>query len=202
MTIQRHTTRLRITMVLPLLAVASTSLAGNSLVPARQPVSIAKGQMTVLPVQEMNRLGARPGPLVEQWTLDAPQLNHFLLIGGVPVGQSMLRERNKKDRPLPKLSASAGPAELFEFYSGSLTAANPALTLTPVKLEPARVQDCEGVIAEFEDVRQGDDLRRRGRALLCMRGNLMFGVSLTAPDLHYFQRDAGLFDQLIASIGF
>ena len=158
--------------------------------------------MRVTPPVEMNRLGARPGRQAELWTIDGLPLNRFLLVAGVPAGQPMLRERDRKDKPLPRFDPSVDATGLFDFFSQSLTAEVPGLTVTLGSLEPAERAGCSGVLASWRSVTIEDEVERSGRALLCVRRGQFHAVSLSAPTLHYFGRDQATLEALIDSITF
>ena len=55
--------------------VAAPVLAGNKLIPAGQPVAVAKSVLTVTPSVEWNKLGARPGRNSGTGTFDGRALN-------------------------------------------------------------------------------------------------------------------------------
>lgn len=192
----------RATAVAALCLLAAPAGAGNSLVPAGVPVAVARSTMKLTPPVEMNRLGSRPGRQAELWTLDGLPLNRFLLVAGVPAGQPMLRERDRKDKPLPRFDPSVDATGLFDFFAQSLTAEVPGVTVTLVALEPAEHAGCSGVIASWRAVTIEDEVERSGRALLCTRGGLFHAVSLSAPSLHYFERDLPVWQALVESIHF
>ncbi|WP_448580434.1 hypothetical protein [Thermaurantiacus sp.] len=182
-----------------LLAIPGPVMAGNTLVPAGVRVTIAKSGLSVVPPIDMNRLGASPGRQAEAWTLDGVQLNRFVLIGGVPDGQPFLRERDRKDRPLPRFSASGDALSLFDFYAETVTSAMPGVTVSLLALEPAERSGCSGIIAEFRQLMADDNIERTGRAFLCRKDGKLYGLTLVAPSLHYFPRDRRTFEALLDS---
>lgn len=184
------------------LLLAAPAAGSNRLVPPGTPVTVARSAMKVTPPVEMNRLGARPGRQAELWTLDGLPLNRFLLVAGVAAGQPMLRERDRKDRPLPRFDPAVDATGLFDFFSQSLTAEIPGVTITLVALEPAERGGCSGVIASWRAVTTEDEVDRSGRALLCIRNAQFHAVSLLAPSLHYFERDRPVWQALVDSVRF
>lgn len=181
---------------------AAPALASNTEVPAGTRVAIARTSMTILPPVALNRLGTRPGRFAETWTLDGTQLNRFLLIAGVPSGTAILRERDKRDKPLPRFDAAMDANSLFDLFAGTLMSASPGLTMTATSIRPIDRQGCVGVVADWRETRPDDDLQRSGRAMLCTRDGKFYAISLTAPSIFYFDRDARIVDQLLESVAF
>ena len=66
--------------------------------------NIAKNSFSATPGMEWNRLQQAAGKYQEIWTLDGDQLNKVSFYGGVPVGEPLFTERDKKNAPLPKVS--------------------------------------------------------------------------------------------------
>src|SRR4051794_38787932 len=84
--------------------VAAPALAGNSLVSPGAEAKIAGASLSARPAGEWNRLGAKLGKNTEVWTLDGPELNKITFYAGIPVGQPLFKERDKKQKPLPRVS--------------------------------------------------------------------------------------------------
>lgn len=192
----------RILALAVLMAGAGAARAANTEVPAGVRVAVAKSPMTVAPPIAMNRLGARPGKFGETWTLDGTQLNRFLLLGGVPAGQPLLRERDRKDKPLPRFDPAMDESGLFDLFSETLTASQPGVTVTPVSLKPAEQHGCSGVLADWRETRPDDDLERSGRVMLCVKDARLYALALSAPSLHYFEQDVQTLDKLLESARF
>ena len=67
---------------------------------------IARGAFSASPQSTWNRLNQKEGKYQEIWTIDGDQLNQIMFFGGVPVGEPLLKERNKKMDPLPKVAGN------------------------------------------------------------------------------------------------
>lgn len=181
---------------------AAPAMANNAEMRADTRATVGKAMMSVVPPVSMNRLSARPGKHAETWTLDGTQLNNFLLVAGVPAGEPLLRERQKKDKPLPRFASGLDATALFDLFAETLTAAQPGVTITPGVQRPAEQDGCSGVLAEWRETRIDDDIARQGRGLLCVKNGRFHAIALSAPALHYFARDAATVDALIQSARF
>ena len=72
--------------------------------PRGVPVAVRSSILTVTPTVDWNRLGAKVGRNAEAWTLDGQSLNEITFYAGIGAGQTLFREIDKKNKPLPKFS--------------------------------------------------------------------------------------------------
>ncbi len=179
-----------------LLALALTGAplrADNMLVPAGQPIAVARSPMTVTPPIEWNRLGARPGRLSETWTLDGEALNDLTFYGGIARGRALFREVDRRNRPLPRLYATMLITDIPTLLENSYRVALNTPFFTVEGMAPARFLGRPGLRFAYSFTHPGDDLPRRGEARAALVDGKLFMITFEAPRLHYFDHDVAAF---------
>lgn len=172
----------------PLLVWAQPALAGWKLVPAN--TSFANGEVTITPQSDWNLASGKLGKQTYAWTQDGFELNSLHVFAGVPAGQPLYKERDKKRNPLPKFDPSALLPDLVDLFERSFRAQNEVADFTVLEVRPASFGGQNGVRARFKYVLAGDDLVRFGEVRLAVKNSKLYAISFTAPALHYF--NAGL----------
>ena len=170
--------------------IATPALAGWKLVPAGQPIAVAKSSMTVTPGEEWNRWTARPIKTSEVWTLDGTSLNELYFVSGLPEGKTLFRDVAKKDSPLPKFSKTMLLPDVVEFFESSTRTALHTSLFEVDKVEPDKLGGHEAVRFTFTYAVEGDQLPRKGMAKASVVNGQLYLVSFVAPSIHYFERDA------------
>ncbi len=123
-------------LVLSLL-VTSPAHAGYKLVAKGMPRIVAKSLLTVTPPEDWNRLPQRPGKHAESWTLDGLSLNEIDFYGGISAGEPLIRDFDKRNRPLPRFSATMLPPDIIAFYETSFRVATGSAQYETGITEPA-----------------------------------------------------------------
>ena len=172
-----------------LLSAAVPALAGNTLIAKDQKVAVAKSLLTVSASREWNKMGARPGRNSETWTLDGDKLNDLTFYGGIADGATMFREVDKRNRPLPRFSASMLITDVPTLLENSyrIALATPLMKIDTI--EPTSFAGRNGVRFTYSFAEQ-DQLQRKGEAYAAIVGGRLFMITFEAPVLYYF--DAGI----------
>ncbi|HYZ47295.1 MAG TPA: hypothetical protein VE567_00210 [Sphingomonas sp.] len=149
-------------------------------------VAVAKSGMTVLPGQGWNSWSVKPGKKGELWSYDGPVLNQIEFIGGVASGEPLARERNKKDKPLPKFSAKMLPTDIAQAYEQTqrIVAQSPDFTIE--SMEPVTFAGHPGVKFTYRFTKPDEELSRKGEARGAIVGGKLYMIVYTAPALYYF----------------
>jgi hypothetical protein len=180
---------------------AGSALA-NSLVSPGPQAKVAKSSMSISPDGEWNRLSLRAGKNVETWTVDGPELNRVTFYGGIAVGQPLLRETDKKNNPLPRVTANMLitdiPALLETTYRTQFHASQVSID----SQEPSAVGGHSGISFTYSITRPDDEVLRKGEAVGAMVGNRLYLVTYEAPAIHFFDKDLMRFRQLVATLKF
>lgn len=181
---------------------ATPALAGWSLAANGVSTAVARGTLTVTPGQDWNRNSARPIKKGEVWTLDGVALNELYFVSGLAAGEVLYREVDKKNRPLPKWSASMQLTDIPEFLESSNRVVLGTSVFQVTGMEPMQLGGHEGVKFTFEYAVEGTSLIRRGVAAGSIVNGQLFLISFTAPSIHYFDRDRASVEAIMASARF
>ncbi|RIV87660.1 hypothetical protein [Aurantiacibacter zhengii] len=180
------------------LLIAPGSAMAHRLIDANEAVTVARSDLAVVPQIEWNRISQRPGSNAERWTLDGELLNDVLFFGEVASGDTLFREVNRRETPLPQFASDMLLVDLPDFVESSLRIAKGASTFTTTSVEPTQFLGQGGVRFEFETL-GSDDLRRKGIAVATIIDGELFMMLYEAPSLYFFDRNRADFEQLVAS---
>jgi hypothetical protein len=150
-------------------------------------VKVGKSAVTVTPPRDWNRLDTKPGPDAEVWTLDGEQLNDVTFYVAVPAGKPLVKERNKKRDPLPRLRSATLLAEVPELLENTYRAYHNIAKFQLTSSKPERFLQRDGVHFTYEYT-DGDNLPRKGEARAILLSGKLYMMTFDAPRLHYFDR--------------
>lgn len=164
------------------------------LVPAGRPIAVAKAAMTVTTDRAWNRnAGIGPGKRAESWTLDGPMLNDLTFYGGIGDGETLFRETDKREAPLPRFAATMSAPEIAEFLERSYRVATGTTLFALDELAPVPLAGQAGFVMRYRYTLPGDDVARRGEARGAVVQGRLFLMTYEAPAIHYFERDLAAF---------
>lgn len=177
-------------LVAPTLALAAVppAQAGNSLIAAGRKVAVAKSGMTVVPPTEWNKLGARPGKQAELWTMDGAELDKVVFFGGIGEGGTLLRDSDRKNRPLPRFKASMLVTDIAPFLESSYRVKYRIAAFTIDSVEPDSFGGASGVRFTYSFQNPDEELPRRGEARAALVQGKLYMIAYEAPSLHYFPK--------------
>ena len=153
-------------------------------VPTTAPSAVANSKLSVTPPEGWNRWSKRPTKQSELWSFDGPLLNQVQFYGGVPAGQPLAKERNKKREPLPKFSAGMKATDIAEAYEQTMRVTQAATDFTIDAIEPVTFASQPGF--RFAYRYTADELTRKGEARGAIIGGKLYLISYMAPALHYY----------------
>jgi hypothetical protein len=173
------------------LAMATPASAGWSLLPTSAAVAVAKSKLSVTRVGEWNRWSRRPSAKGELWTQNGVNIDNLGFYGGISGGEPLLKERQKKEKPLPKFAADMLLTDIPQLYeqTSRIALATPLFEIT--KVEPVRFLGHEGVQFAFRFTAEDDDVERLGEARAAIVGGKLYMIDFAAPSLHYFDAQIG-----------
>ena len=166
--------------------VAAPLSAKWTLMPETIPVAVAKSTMKVVPGKGWNSWSVRPGKKSELWSYDGPVLNQIEFIGGVASGEPLAKERNKKDKPLPKFSSKMLPTDIAQAYEQTQRIVSQSPDFAIDSMEPVTFAGQPGVKFTFHFTRPDEELTRKGEARGAIIGGKLYMITYTAAALHYF----------------
>lgn len=184
-------------LTIPTLLMA-TPAAANAYREKGKTVKVAKSNLQVTPPQDWNKLSIRPGKNAETWTLDGEQLNDITFYGGIAPGMPLIRERNKKREPLPKIKKDMLLIDVPEVLEGTYRTYKNIGIFELTSIEPTSFLGSEGVQFSYEYV-DADKLTRLGEAHATIIKGELYMATFDAPRLHYFARGLDAFHALVAT---
>jgi hypothetical protein len=156
-----------------------------------QPLAVAKGSMKVQPSIAWNKAPktAFDIPQEENWTQNGPMLDTITFIGGLKDGQAIARQRAKDEQKVPPFRSNMTPQDLVSMVESYYRIKARATVFETTGVSPTTFLGQNGIEFNFSYV-TGDEVKRRGRALLAIVDGHLYFMSLDAAALHYF--DAAL----------
>lgn len=173
---------------LGLVLTAQPVLAGWKLLSAN--IATNASGITVTPTSDWNLASGKLGKQTTAWTQDGFDLNSLEVYAGIPVGQPLYKERDKKRNPLPKFDSTALLPDLVDLFERSFRTRNGVSDFSIIEVKPADFGGKKGIRARFRYSLPDDELERLGEVRLVSANSKLYGISFTAPALHYF--NAGL----------
>ena len=178
---------------------ASPALASWKLVDAGARITVAKSLLTVTPRHDWNRWTIRPIKKGEVWTLDGTAINELYFVTGLAPGETLFRDVNKKERPLPALGSSVQLTDIPEFVESSTRIAFNTSVFELTDVQPATVAGHQGVRFTYEYAVEGTPVTRKGLAAGTIVDGKLYLIAYTAPAVYFFDRDAPKVEAIIAS---
>ena len=145
-------------------AVAAPAWAGFALMPKGVPAAVRSSGLTVTPSTDWNRLGQKVGRNAEAWTLDGQSLNEVTFYAGIGAGETLFKEVNKKERPLPRFSAAMLAPDVVQLFESSYRVAAGTSLFSVDGVEPATFLGARGFRFTYSFTVQDEEVRRTGEA--------------------------------------
>lgn len=179
----------------------SACATGYRLVEPGQSVAVAKSGLTVTAPAAWNRAGTLTGPgkRAELWTLDGPRLNEITFYGAIPDGKTLFREVDRRDRPLPRFSATMLPTDVATLFETSYRVASGTPLFELGELAPATFAGRPGFRFAYSYTLQGEEVRRKGEAAGAIVEGRLYLISYEAPEIFYFERDVDDYRRVVES---
>lgn len=181
------------------LALASPADAHKLIQPGPRD-KIANGTYSAAPASTWNRLEQKEGKYQEIWTIDGDQLNQIMFFGGVPDGEPLLRERNKKTDPLPKVAVNMLLTDIPVLLERTYRTYYATTAMSIGIQEPAVLAGLDGIRFEYTYTALDDEVERKGEAFAALENGRLYLVAYEAPSLFYFGRDRAKFLEIVRSI--
>jgi hypothetical protein len=165
-----------------------------------QPVSVARGSMTVTPTVQWNRMPRTQYDISreENWTLNGPFLDGLSFIGGLQSGSRITVQRRRDDQQVPYFRADMMPQEIASMIESFYRIRGGSLSFEMTGLQPRTFLGQQGFQFDYDHL-GGNEVDRRGRAVGAVIGDRLYLILFDAARLHYF--DAGLpeFERIVNS---
>lgn len=174
----------------------TSSASANGYREQGKTVTVAKSDLQLTPPQDWNQLSIRPGKNAETWTLDGEQLNDVTFYGGIGPGKPLVKERNKKREPLPKMKKETLLIDVPELLEGTYRAYKQIGIFKLTSTEPATFLGSDSVKFTYEYV-DADNLTRLGEGHATLISGKLYMATFDAPRLHYFAQGLDAFRALV-----
>jgi len=161
---------------------------------------VAKHAFSAAPTIDWNRLSDKEGKYQEIWTLDGDQLNKVTFFGGVPIGEPLFKEADKKKEPLPKVSPGMLITDIPVILEHTYRAQGRTTRMTIGDEEPAQVASRKGIRFTYTYVFGEDEIERKGEAFGTFVDGRLYLVTYEAPTLYFFDKDLDHFHQLAGTL--
>lgn len=173
------------------LAIPGSAVAGWKVMAAGLPVTVGKSGLKVVPGNDWNKASARPSKKGEMWTLDGLSLNELSFFAAILPGEPLLKERQKKDKPLPRFSAQMLAPDIVQMFEATTRITLGTSLFEVDGVEPATLAGHQGVRFTYHYAVQGDELRRNGEARAAVIDGKLYLINFQAPAIHYFDANIG-----------
>ncbi len=185
-----------------IISVAALSLAA----PAFAYKLIAKGvavvagkAVTVTPGRDWSRIGFAHGKLAESWTLDGLTLNDVTFFGGIPDNTTLIKDREKKEAPLPRFSKSMLAPDVAQLFESTYRVALRTSQFSIDSVEPATFAGKPGFHFRYSFELINENVKRKGEAYGAINNGKLYLITYEAPTIFYFDRNRADFVALVES---
>lgn len=179
---------------------SSIGYGGYSLVRAEE-VRVGDNSLAVTPPREWNRISARVFTdirAVEDWTQNGPYLDGISFVTGLKDGKALVVQRSRDDRQVPKFRSNMTPFEIAAMLESFYRVRGGAVEFTTLSLAPRQFLGTNGFQFDFEHL-DGDEVRRRGRAVGAVIEGRLYLILFDAARSHYFPASLPDFEAVVAS---
>lgn len=159
----------------------------------------AAGTISVTPGEEWNRNSKKPIKKGEVWTLDGVNLNELYFVSALAPGETLFKDIDKKNRPLPKLSASAVLTDIPEFFESSARISLNTSLFEITNIGPTKLGGNDAVKFTYNYSVTGESLTRKGVAVGTLVRGQLYLINFAAPSIHFYDRDAPKAEAIMAS---
>ena len=164
-------------------------------------VRVGDDSVAVTPPREWNRIAGtlfRDIREVEDWTQNGPYLDGISFVTGLKDGKALVRQRSRDDRQVPKFRSNMTPPEIAAMIESLFRVRGGAVDFNTTSLAPRQFL---GATASswIIDHLDGDEVRRRGRAVGAVIDGRLYLVLFDAARSHYFDALLPDFEAIVTS---
>lgn len=165
----------------------SFGYSGYSLVRVKE-VRVGNDSMAVTPPREWNKIA---GSLfvdihaVEDWTQNGPYLDGISFVTGLKDGKALVYQRRREDRQVPKFRSNMTPPEIAAMIESLFRVRGGAVDFRTVSMTPRPFLGTNGFQFDYEHL-DGDEVRRKGRAVAAVINGRLYMILFDAARSHYY----------------
>lgn len=192
--------RTALLLALAILAAGTAAAQANKLIEPGPCDKIAKGAFSASPEHEWNRLDDREGKYQEIWTIDGEPLNKVTFYGGVPLGEPLFKERDRKNQPLPKVSEGMLITDIPVLLENTYRILSPGIRIAIGMQQPADFAGTKGIRFAYTVTSNRDEVERRAEAIGAVRNGRLYLITYEAPAIYFYDKDVDKFRQIVESV--
>jgi hypothetical protein len=173
---------------------------GYSLIRVKE-VRVGDDSVAVTPPREWNKISAslfQDIADVEDWTQNGPYLDGISFVTGLKDGKALVRQRSRDDRQVPKFRANMTPPEITAMVESLFRVRGGAIDFTTTSLAPRQFLGANGFQLDYEHL-DGDEVRRRGRAVGAVIDGRLYLILFDAARSHYYNALLPDFEAIVNS---
>lgn len=178
----------------------SSPLAAHKVIEPGLNDKIVKGAFSANPQTRWNRLQQRDGEYQEVWTIDGDRLNRVVFYGGVPVGEPLLKERDKKRDPLPAVTGNMLLPDIPLLLERTYRTKYGIAIMSIGRQEPATLDGRPAIAFDYTFIDPEYEVETKGEAVAALENRRLYIVSFEAPAVYYFDRDIQKFRDLMKTV--
>jgi len=173
---------------------------GYTLVRVKE-VRVGDDSLAVTPPREWNRISASlfvDINAVEDWTQNGPYLDGISFVTGLKDGKTLVRQRSRDDRQVPKFRSNMTPPEIAAMVESLFRVRGGAVDFTTIALAPRSFLGANGFQYDYQHL-DSDEVWRRGRAVGAVIDGRLYLILLDAARSHYFNASLPDFEAIVNS---
>lgn len=176
---------------------------GYSLIRAKE-VRVGNDSVAVTPPREWNRQSTSlfdDISTVEDWTQNGPYLDTISFVTGMKDGKAVVRQRSRDDRQVPKFRSTMTAPEIAAMIESLFRVRGGTVDFKTLALAPRPFLGANGFQYDFEHL-DGDEVRRKGRAVGAVIGGRLYLILFDAARSHYYGASLADYEAIVASARF
>jgi len=134
----------------------------------------------------------------ENWTLNGPLLDNLSFIGGVESGKSIVRQRRRAERQVPRFRPDMSPPEIASMIETFYRIRAGSISFDISGLQPRTVFGHPGFQLDYHHL-DSDEVQRQGRAVGAVINDRLYLILFDAVRSHYFPAGLPEFERIVAS---
>jgi hypothetical protein len=164
------------------------------------PEKVAGNRIHVVPTIAWNRAPRSRYDISreENWTLNGPLLDNLSFIGGVQSGKSIVRQRRRAERQVPRFRPDMSPPEIASMIDTFFRIRAGAVSFNIRGLQPRTVLGHPGFQLDYDHL-DGDEVERQGRAVGAVIDDRLYLILFDAVRSHYFPAGLPEFERIVES---
>jgi len=149
---------------------------------------VGNDSMAVTPPREWNKISSSlfvDIHAVEDWTQNGPYLDGISFVTGLKDGKALVYQRSRDDRQVPKFRSNMTPLEITSMIESLFRVRAGAVDFKTVALIPRNFMGYGGFQYDYEHL-DGDEVRRKGRAVGAVIDGRLYLILFDAARSHYY----------------